>query len=335
MSQALKFRSKLAVSLFSLMASSGVALAQQAQSERPAITYSAAQPAGASTPSTMPQAPTEGTASKLSLTPTVNPVVVEKAVPAPAPVVRARVIRPKRVAKASAPTKSVAKESVESETLKFKAPLPGEVEVSDRDYNHFIFPSAITQLVFPPGSPIVGKPVYLNNNTQALVEIPRGADKPIQMIVETESGRVTKLYLKPRPINGITYRVDGAREAPIPSARSNRAKSADGAPMAPHGEDVELLKRAVQGDIPSDFESIALPRPTRFDRFTVVPLAGWTNGSRRILSFSLVAVAGKTAVVTDPQFYRAGITAVLLTGDHVDESTSPQLFVIEEVAYDE
>jgi hypothetical protein len=155
------------------------------------------------------------------------------------------------------------------------------------------------------------------------------------MIVETEAGRVTKLYLKPRPINGITFRVDGAREAGAATARTAAAKGSDVVAGAPHGDDIELLKHAVQGDIPSDFESIALPRPTRFDRFTVVPLAGWSNGSRRIMSFSLVAVPGKTAIVSDPQFYRPGITAVLLTGDHVDESSNPQLYVVEEVSNDE
>lgn len=96
-----------------------------------------------------------------------------------------------------------------------------------------------------------------------------------------------------------------------------------------------MLKRAVLGDIPADFEAIALPRPTRFDRFTVVPLAGWSNGSKRIMSFNLVAVPGKTAVVASPQFYRQGITAVMLTGDHVDEESNPQLFVVEEVTQDE
>jgi hypothetical protein len=152
------------------------------------------------------------------------------------------------------------------------------------------------------------------------------------MIVETETGRVTKLYLKPRPINGITYRVDGARET---GPAQKAAQSAEPSAGAPHAADIELLKRAVQGDVPPEFESIALPRPTRFDRFTVVPLAGWSNGDRRIMHFSLVAVPGKTAVVSDPQFYRPGITAVLLTGDHVDEDSTPQLFVVEEVTNDE
>lgn len=306
MSQVLKFKNKLALSLSLLMAASGSAMAQQS-ADRPAVSYPAQDKAAATAEPAKEAAPT----------------VAAPARKAPA----------KKASKKS--TSKSAEKAPEAEKVTFRAPLPGEVEVSDRDYNHFIFPSGIKQLVFPPNSAIVGKPVYLNDNTQALIEVQRGADKPIQMIVETETGRVTKLYLKPRPINGITYRVDGARETGA-VAQSTAAKAATASGQgAPHAEDIELLKRAVQGDIPAEFEAIALPRPTRFDRFTVVPLAGWADGSRRILQFSLVAIPGKTAVVSDPQFYRAGITAVLLTGDHVDDESNPQLFVVEEVANDE
>lgn len=305
MSQVLKFKSKLALSL-SLMMAAGASLAQQAAPDRPAMVYPA---------------------QDASVVANAKPANQEAADAAPKKAAPKKAVR-KPV---KAPTSS---KDREAESLTFKAPLPGEVEVSDRDYNHFIFPSAIKKLVFPPNAGIVGKPVYLNDNTQALIEVQRGSDKPIQMIVETESGRVTKLYLKPRPINGITYRADGAREAG-PAAQAKAAAAAASASGSPHAEDIELLKRAVQGDIPSEFEPIALPRPTRFDRFTVVPLAGWSDGARRIMQFSLVAVPGKTAVVSDPQFYRPGISAVLLTGDHVDEEANPQLFVVEEVSSDE
>jgi hypothetical protein len=303
MSQVSKFNNKLAVSLALVLASSGAAFAQQAPADRPTVSYQATE-----------------------ATPPAD------AVPAAAP---KKVVARKSTAKK--PTRKAATEKSEAskpeEKMTFPAPRPGEIEVSDRDFNHFIFGSQIKQLVFPPGAAVVGKPVYLAENTQALVEVQRGADKPIQMIVETESGPVTKLYLKPRPIDGITYTAPGARAA----ATAAQAASKPSAPTsgAPHAEDIELLKRAVQGDIPGEFEAIALPRPTRFDRFTVVPIAGWSDGARRIMQFSLVAVPGKTAVVSNPQFYRPGISAVLLTGDHVDEESNPQLFVVEEVSNDE
>lgn len=218
----------------------------------------------------------------------------------------------------------------EAKEVKFQAPRPGELTVSDRDFNRFIFPSSVTQLVFPAGAPLLGKPVYLSNNTQVLIQLQRGVDKPVQMVAETEGGQVHTLTLNPRPVDGATHRIDGARDRSA-GVSAKVGSKADAQGNAPRGEDIELLKRVVQGDIPPGFDSIKLPRPTRFDKFTVVPLAGWSDGSsRRVMVFSLVAVPGQTAVVAPPQFYRPGINAVLVDGDVVDANNSPNLYVVEE-----
>ena len=298
-----KFRtSNLLLSAVLLLVGSGQAIAQQpGADDKPQMAFAPAQPA-AEAPAAKPAA------------------AKHKAV---APKAQRKVV----VAdKAETPAKPA------EEQLKFVAPLPGEVTVSDRDLNRFVFGAPITQLIFPPNAPVEGKPTYMANNTQVLVKLRRGEDKPVQMLVELDNERVVTLYLKARPINGVTYRHDGARDTGTAAAASRQASSGE---AAPRGEDIELLKRMVAGDVPGEFEPIALPRPTRFDKFTVVPLAGWSDGNRRVLSFSLVAVPGKTAVVASPQFYRQGITAVMLTGDHVDESTNPQLYVVEEVSRDE
>lgn len=213
--------------------------------------------------------------------------------------------------------------------------ISGEITVSDRDLNDFVFASPITNgPILPAGIPLVGKPIYMANNTQVLLQFQKGFDKPIQAIVETEDGKVHKLYMVPRPISGITYHVDNAREQ-VATQASAAAKTGDAAPgdqQGAHAEDIELLKRVVKGDVPPEFEAIALPQPTRFDKFTVVPLSGWSDGaSKRVMVFSLVAAPGQTAVVAPPQFYRAGINAVMLTGDHVSEDSTPQLFVVEEL----
>ncbi len=224
-------------------------------------------------------------------------------------------------------SKEAAKDTAAKE-VKYSAPHDGEITVSDRDFNRFVFPAGVTQLVFPAGAPLLGKPVYLSNNTQVLIQLQRGQDKPVQMVVETDGGQVYTLNLLPRPVDGIVQHVDGARDH-VPAHSEVKADQASDA--APHGEDIELLKRVVQGDIPADFDSIKLPRPTRFDKFTVVPLAGWSDGtSRRVMVFSLVAVPGQTAVVAPPQFYRPGINAVLVDGDVVDANNSPNLYVVEE-----
>lgn len=228
------------------------------------------------------------------------------------------------------PTLKLAKTTDAAKEVKFSAPRPGEITVSDRDFNRFIFPTPVTQLVFPAGASLLGKPIYLSGNTQVLIQFKPGNDKSVQMVVEVEGGQVHTLTLNPRPVDGITQRVDGARERSVASAVRAQKTDAVGAP-APRGEDIELLKRIVQGDIPPGYDSIKLPRPTRFDKFTVVPLAGWSDGSaRRVMVFSLVAVPGQTAVVSPPQFYRVGISAVLVDGDVVDANSSPNLYVVEE-----
>lgn len=230
-------------------------------------------------------------------------------------------------AKVAKPTmKSSSKEP--SKEVRYVAPRPGDLTVSDRDFNRFVFPAPVTQLVFPAGAPLLGKPVYLSGNTQVLIQLQRGTDKPVQMVVELEGGQVHTLTLNPRPVDGTIHRVDGAR-LKGGSAQLASKTAMDGS--APRGEDIEMLKRVVQGDIPAGFDPIKLPRPTRFDKFTVVPLAGWSDGSsRRVMVFSLVAVPGQTAVVAPPQFYRAGINAVLVDGDVVDANNSPNLYVVEE-----
>lgn len=228
--------------------------------------------------------------------------------------------------------KSAGAKDAPAKEVKFAPARAGEITVSDRDFNRFIFPSPVTQLVFPAGAPLLGKPVYLSNDTQVLIQLQRGVDKPVQVVVETEGGNVHTLTLNPRPVDGVTHRVEGARDRmagnPVRTVKAD--SQGDG---APRGEDIELLKRVVQGDIPSSFESVKLPKPTRFDKFTVVPLAGWSDGqSRRVMVFSLVAVPGQTAVVAPPQFYRSGINAVLVDGDVVDANNSPNLYVVEETS---
>lgn len=212
-----------------------------------------------------------------------------------------------------------------------EAPVPGAVTVSDYEFNTFVFPDAIKRIFFPAGSPVVGKPVYLAENTQVMLQFAKGNDKPVQMVAELENGQVVTLRVVTRAVPGVTHAVNGARVRTAAAPRQPASEQAQAA--APRGEDIELLKQLTsKGEPPSGFDPVSLPRPTRFDKFSVVPLAGWSDGAgKRILVFSLVAVPGQTAVVAPPQFYRPGITAVMLDGDVVDAQNSPQLFVVEEL----
>lgn len=215
----------------------------------------------------------------------------------------------------------------------FEPPAANEVVVSDRDWNHFLFPEKVVRgPYFPDSAPIPpgSKPVWLAGNTQFLLQIQRGAGDRFQMVVETESGAVHKLYLKPSPVAGTTFRVKGGSFA----ATAARAAAAQPAAPAGRSEDVDLLKRLVVGDIPADMETVKLPVPVRFASFTAVPMAMWEGSGRRVAVFNLVAVGGKTSTVAPPQFYRPGVTAVLLDGDQVAPGVAPTLFVLENVTDD-
>lgn len=216
------------------------------------------------------------------------------------------------------------------EPVKYEA-QSNEIIVSDRDYNHFVFNSPISQLLFPAGAPIEGEAQYLSNNTQVLVQFTRGSDKPFQMIVELENGEVHKEYLKARPVKGVFKKFDSKLKNHSPNTPRASENSVGQAEQVSAGaKDIELLKRMLSGDLPGDFENVALPGITRFDKFTAIPLTGYSNGVKRIFVFSLVAVPGQSAIVAPPMFYRQGITAVMLDGDTVNNEISPQLYVVED-----
>jgi hypothetical protein len=219
-----------------------------------------------------------------------------------------------------------------------EAPVPGAVTVSDYEFNTFAFPVPIKRVFFPGGSP-VGQPIYLSDNMQVMLQFTKGADKPVQMVTELENGSVVTLRLAPRSVPGITHAVNGAKTrsgvSGLNDAGAGRVVNGAGGAAtmpAPKAEDIELLKSIVtRGTAPDGFDPVKLPAPARFDKFSVIPLSGWTDGARRVLVFSLVAASGQTAVVSPPQFYRPGISAVMIDGDVVDENASPQLYVVEEL----
>lgn len=209
-----------------------------------------------------------------------------------------------------------------------EAPPAGVLTVSDFELNTFAFPASVKRVYFPANSPVLGTPIYLADNTQVMLQFAKGADKPIQMVVELETGKVVQLRVLPRAVPGVSHKTAGAAAAPKSTAGEQLDSPSAG---TPHAADVELLKHLVsEGVPPADFEAVALPGVTRFDKFSVVPLSAWSNGGRRLMVFSLVAVPGQVAVVAPPQFYRPGIAAVLVDGDTVDEKNSPQLYVVEE-----
>lgn len=220
-----------------------------------------------------------------------------------------------------------------SKKVSTKAPDfgPGVIEVSDNELNTFIFPYPVKKgIIFKEGAPIEGEPIYLANKTQAIIQFGK-SKTPVQMLVPLANDDTLTLRVIPRAIPGVTVAANGAKKKLVAAPESKTPSSSD-APRS--GEDVELLKYAiVNGTPPGGFDTVSLPGITRFDKFSVIPLAAWSNGDKNLYVFSLVAAKGQSAVVTPPQFYRQGITAVMINGGEVvDEKTTPQLFIIEEAS---
>lgn len=208
----------------------------------------------------------------------------------------------------------------------------GAVVVSDYEFNTFSFPSPVTNIFFPAGSPVVGKPVYLDGNTKVMLQLSKDSDHVVQAVFELKTGQVVTLRLAPRPVAGVSFSVKGPHLSSAPS----RFTASGGGAEAPRMEDVALLKDVVSyGSPPSEFSSIALPAVVRFDKFSAIPLAAWSNDAKTVYEFSLVAVPGQTAVVAPPQFYRPGIGAVSINGDAVDATHSPTLYVVEDTGHGE
>jgi len=219
-------------------------------------------------------------------------------------------------------------------TAEERIDMSGVVVVSDREFNTFIFSEPVKTVMFNSGAPVNGAPVYLPGNTSVVIEFGK-ADRPFQMLVVMQDGTSKSMRVLPRPVKGVEYPVDGAHAHKSASSANGAVSASPTAPGMSQADaraaDMELLKRVVVNDVPGDFEAVELPKPVLFDKFRVVPMRGWTNNAnKKVMVFALVANAGQTAVVAPPQFYRPGITAVVVDGDVVDDKNSPLLYVVEE-----
>ncbi len=205
----------------------------------------------------------------------------------------------------------------------------GAIVVSTRGLNRFVFPAAIVKgPIFPADAPVLGAPVYLDSNRQVLIQFAPGSDKPFEMVVELAGHQVKSYLLAPRNVSGITYRASGAHPP-----RKTWGPDRDPREGGTHSAAITLLRSAVMGEVPDAFYPTRLPPMARFDKFDIVPRASWSDGSgHRILVYALVSEHGQAAVVAPPEFYHKGMTAILLTGDVVDATNSPLLYILEGVS---
>lgn len=237
------------------------------------------------------------------------------------------VVAKKRIVKRNASVVAVAANEPAFAELKSVDYAPdsqgNELAVSDREMNTFTFSSPIYDLLTPPGSAL-GKPTYLPGNKTVVLTFQKGATQAIQALFVFKDGTSRQLYLKPRPQPGIFWADKQNTQAPV--AGDSGVSSAD--------SDVEVLKRLVQDErsMADEFVKIPLPSQAEFTDYTLVPTGAWFNGSdRRVFRFAVVAKPGKQALLASPQFYRDGITVVLLDGEITDSDNTPSLYVVEAV----
>ena len=216
------------------------------------------------------------------------------------------------------------------------------VRVSDTELTTLVFPKPISKkLIFQGKSTVLAAPPeYFAGETQAVVQF-LPSKTPIQMVVPYVDGSIQTVRLQPTAVPGkvelINYNVSSSKW--IPKAVASKGSDADeitggssADASAAFSDDIALLKElAGSGRLSPDFDKVALPKAVAYDLFTVVPLNAWSNEVKRVMVFQLVANGNNTAVVSNTQFYREGINAVLVTGDVVDGQNSPLLYVVEEL----
>ena len=203
----------------------------------------------------------------------------------------------------------------------------GAVVVSTQGLNRFVFPAAIEKgPIFPADAPVLGAPVYLDGNQQVLVQFVPGADTPFEMIVELAGHQVESYLLVPRNVPGVTFHARGAH----PPHKTWTGDPVGEKQGSAHQAEITLLRSVVMGEVPDAFYPTQMPPAVHFDKFSLVPRATWSDGSgHRILIYTLVSAHGQAAVVAAPEFYHEGMTAISLSGEVVDATHSPLLYILE------
>lgn len=256
-------------------------------------------------------------------------IVIKKADTAPAKTEKP-VVKAKKVAKPASALSWSEKANTAGREVAPKAVRLNEYEVSDTDYNRFVFPVAVTQVISPAGANLLSPPLYMAGNKHVLLKLASATNRPVQVVAELEDNTVQEFYLKPAPIRGITREL-GVREYRSRQVRDAEATEASTA-ATPSAADMRLLEKFSTGQLPGDFEEEPnLPPEVHFERFWVKPIAVWSNGGNtRVEAWRLIGRPGLAATVAPPQFYRQGVRAVLLENDVVDGRTHPLLLLVTE-----
>ena len=210
-----------------------------------------------------------------------------------------------------------------SERTHKSAEFPDTVSVSSREYNRFVLPNPFYKIIFPPKSPVRGKPIPLAGNTSFLIQFKNKPGATVQMVVQMKNGAVRTARLKIEDIPGITYRFDGAVDRLL-SSGNHKSDTVSRSFL------VDTMKSFTSriGTIPEGFSVVSAPPTVLFETFTAKPIGAWSNGILRVYAFKLIAEPDTETVIAPPQFYRKGVLAVETIGDVVSNKESPMLYLI-------
>lgn len=226
-------------------------------------------------------------------------------------------------AKEGAPLEAAAKEA---------DPYEGVVvhTVSTHDYTRLVLPEPIQRIYVADEHALQAEPEYLANNTAVLLLFAKTkSSRPLQLVIHYKSGNTSTFYVRPGEGPGNTITVPGdANQAPGVQ-RPGAAQPAPAARESVYGSDIKLLQSLVQGLIPEGMQPLPLPAPTVFDRFSVQPDLALTDGARNVYVFRLLAEKGQASVISPSQFYRPGVSAVMVDGDRLDPSNPRRVFLVE------
>lgn len=194
------------------------------------------------------------------------------------------------------------------------------VPVSIGGYNAFTFGTPFESAVFPPKSPIKGRPIPLGGNTTLLLEIDPEAKGDIQMTVNMRDGRVVQLRLNP-----------GVDHAPA-NWHDKGAAAKDKRPIQRQPDEwfYNIYKHLVvkPSEPPEGFHTVDIPGypVTKVSDLTAEYLHAYAQGPWRIYVMRLHSE--RPSGILPQDLYAPGVKSVLIDGDQVGGGYSPLTIVI-------
>lgn len=190
--------------------------------------------------------------------------------------------------------------------------------VSIGGYNMISTDSRILKIVFPPESPIEGKPIFSDDHKTAMIRFSDDAEgKAINGVIETVTG---KYILNLRPT---------ARISPQVIRIGNENPSFEkGDSSNPNMEFIPVISAILQGELPRGYQKESYAEVVDYGKFKAYPISSYTNNKFVAIQYELVATGSKFFKVEASQFYELGVKAVQLDDNLISTDNKPKLIVV-------